>query len=68
MNKDIEEVTEIATKYLQHSAGYLYVRVIQIVSDEIKKEWKVAVNVGSFVDKVKTITINDINGKVAGFE
>jgi len=67
MIMDIKEVTEIAINYAKQ-AGYSFVKIIKIIPDEVYNKWKVNMDVGSYLLVMKTIEIDDKNGKIIKFE
>jgi len=80
MKLDVEEVTELALKYVKN-AGHPYAKVIKITPSEpifpnrpgkiVKKEpfkWIVEVDVGTISTIIKKVYIDDNTGKVIGFD
>lgn len=67
MIMDIQEVTETAIEYVK-KAGYPFVKIIKIYSDEISRKWKISLNVGSYTQEIKNLEIDDTNGKIIKFE
>ena len=63
----IENVTDLAMEYLL-KAGHTWRRVIKVIPNEETRKWKVVLDVGVVIETPKTVTIDDTDGKVIGFE
>ncbi len=66
---DIREISDTAIEYVK-SIGYYTARISKItkIGKEEKTFWKVTVDVGSFTPQIKTVTIDESNGNIVGFE
>lgn len=67
MKMNVEQVTDMAVEYLK-KAGYYWVKVDKIIPDEKTHTWKVTVDVGPATPTYKTVTIDDDNEKITGYE
>ncbi len=67
MKMNAEQVTDMAVEYLK-KAGYYWIKVGKIILDEKTNTWKVIVDVGATTPSYKTITIDDNNEKITGYE
>ena len=65
MIMDIEEVTQKVIKYIS-LAGYYIAKVTSVSKDG--ENWVVLVDVGAYDKKLKKVIIQDLTGKVVGFE
>ena len=62
------EVVDRAMEFVRTKAGYPFIRLKKVTFDETGSEWEVLVDVGVVVADIKKVTINDRDGKIAGFE
>jgi hypothetical protein len=67
MKMDAEQVTDIAIAYLK-KAGYTWIKITKVISDEPANRWKVYADIGAILPAIKTITIDDRDGKIIGYE
>ncbi len=67
MKMIIDRVTDIALEYLK-KAGYTWMKVTRVASDESALKWKVYADVGIIFSEIKVITIDDRDGRVIGYE
>ena len=65
MKLDIDSATELANNYIS-KAGYLFTKIVSVKFKD--GQWTVIVDVGTYKNEIKTITIDDESGKVIGYE
>ena len=65
MRLDIDSATDIAINYAKKS-GYTWIQVES--AKFVSEKWIVKIDVGVITKEIKTITIDDISGKVTGYE
>ena len=63
-----EEVVDRAMEFVRTKAGYPFIRLKKVTFDETGSVWDVLVDVGVLGGDIKKVTINDIDGRVVGFE
>ncbi|MEM2917435.1 MAG: hypothetical protein QXN63_03665 [Candidatus Bathyarchaeia archaeon] len=65
---DTEEVIERATDFLQKKAGYYSFKLLSVRFDEARKVWDLRFDVGLFVERIVSLTIDDASGRVTSYE
>jgi len=63
----ISEVIGIARKFVREQAGYNYLKVLEVKTDEPNSQWIVIGDVGLFNVLKKKITIDDRDGNVIAY-
>jgi hypothetical protein len=63
-----DEVVDRAMEFVRTKAGYPFIRLKKVTSDETGSKWEVLVDVGVLGADIKKVTINDRDGRVVGFE
>jgi|GEM_PF-2154929 len=67
MKMNMEKVTDMAVEYLKR-AGYYWVKIDKVIPDKKTHTWRVIADVGITSSSYKTITIDDDNEKITGYE
>ena len=68
MKMNVEQVTDMAVEFLREKARHLWVKITKVTSDEKTHIWKVTADIGTTTSVYKTITIDDNNEKITGYE
>ena len=68
MNMYTEEVVDKALEFVKNKGGFPWIHLEKVTSDESNGLWKVLINVGVLEKDIKTVTIDDKDGKVVGYE
>ena len=68
MNMNTEEVVDKALGFVKNKGGFPWIHLEEVTSNESNGLWKISIDVGVLEKKTKTVTIDDKDGKVVGYE
>lgn len=63
-----EEVIEKVMDFLKTKAGYSYAHLERITFDKNTSNWEVIVDVGTFLEDIKKVKVDDKDERIVGFE